>query len=51
MKETKEERCGNCRYNKRDRELKRYYCNNQFSDYYDSTTEYNDSCEYWEEKV
>lgn len=49
-KETKEERCSNCLYNKYDRELKRFYCDNKGSDYYDTTTEYNDSCELWEGK-
>ena len=46
----KEERCSNCRYNKFDLELDRFYCNNSSSEMYDSTTEYNDSCEHWEEK-
>ena len=49
-KEIKEERCSNCLYNKYDRELKRFYCDNKRSDYYDTTTEYNDSCELWEGK-
>lgn len=49
-KEMKEERCSNCYYNKYDRELKRYYCGNPYSETYDSTTEYNESCEMWESK-
>lgn len=49
-KETKRERCSNCYYNKYDSDLKRYYCTNQDSDFYDSTTEYEDSCEMWLEK-
>ena len=49
-KNLKEERCSNCFYNKYDGLLKRYYCNNDNSDLYDSTTEYNDSCEKWERK-
>lgn len=46
----KPERCSNCAYNCYDRELKRFYCDNPSSDRYDDTTEYNDSCEFWEEK-
>lgn len=46
----KAERCSNCVYNCYDRELKRFYCDNSSSDRYDDTTEYNDSCEFWEEK-
>lgn len=49
-KETKGERCSNCYYNKYDSDLKRYYCTNEDSDFYDSTTEYEDSCEMWLEK-
>jgi hypothetical protein len=48
--EQKEERCSNCVFNRFDLELHRYYCSNDFSDCYESTTEYNDSCEYWEGK-
>ena len=47
---SKEDRCSNCAYNRYDSELKRYYCNNKASDWYDSTTEYDDSCEFWEGK-
>ena len=46
----KEERCSNCLYNRYDRELGRFYCDNISSERYDDTTEYNDSCEFWRGK-
>lgn len=49
-KNLKEERCSNCFYNKYDGLLKRFYCGNKDSDLYDSTVEYNESCEMWESK-
>lgn len=46
----KEERCSNCSYNKYNKTLKEYCCDNSCSDLYGIETQYNDSCEKWESK-
>lgn len=42
--------CGNCRFNRYDREKKDFYCGNRGSDSHGASTAYDDSCQDWEVK-
>lgn len=45
--------CGHCRYHLPDLEFpekKDFTCDCEESEYYTDYTEFNDSCEYWEER-
>lgn len=47
----KERICGTCKHNKYDTESDgSYACNNERSDNYAMWTEYDDTCDDWEEK-
>lgn len=48
----REKTCGNCLYNRRDRESinEDFYCSNEESDYFGFSTEYTDECEEWQQK-
>lgn len=42
------ERCGTCKYHRRDDTTDGWFCANEESDYYSDFTEYKDKCEEWE---
>lgn len=46
----KESCCGNCKYNRYDREDKQFYCNNEDIYEYGLPTSYTDCCDDFEDK-
>ncbi len=46
----KEERCSNCFYDHKDSQCQEYICYCAESEMFGMYTEYNGSCEYWEDR-
>ena len=45
-----DEICGTCKFNTYDKEYKKFYCDNEDSDTYGASNNYDDECEEWEGK-